>query len=458
MGTDGYYYVVQVEDLLTLGRLHVPDASWVHRFLALCAFVGGDPIFGIKVGTALLAAVCVPAAWWLGRRVAPSSWGAWLLAGWAAASPTLTHLGGDFPKNLGVVAPLLFVLGWVAKLEHRQRWGLHALGAMALLATLAAHRVGAVLGLLAIAGAAAGHWLSSAQIARRVLLIALGAVILFFVASAYLPNLLHWMDLTRIAGQLQLELGIPGPFAYLSLRPTPWSQVIELSLGWLALGAGSIAWWRESSVRPSIGAALVPLTLCLLPIWRTDVLDLGYRLSLMSPFLAAPLLVTTIRVPSLPRPIVPVLIAAGVGLALWTPGRGYDPKDTPPYETYRELIGRIPRPLPDLLIAHQGINFLYDHETGHEAMAWAPEPDLDRRTVGRLAFGINAGEWLDLQQRRPGFPRPVHLDGDYTYVREDAWEALVGLARYDDDDEVLERIGAWQNPTRTRPASMLRHR
>lgn len=37
---------------------------------------------------------------------------------------------------------------------------------------------------------------------------------------------------------------------------------------------------------------------------------------------------------------------------------GFDPTQTPPYARYRRLIERIPRPLPELLIAHQGINFL----------------------------------------------------------------------------------------------------
>ncbi|MHB8877864.1 MAG: hypothetical protein ACYC8T_29575, partial [Myxococcaceae bacterium] len=105
-GTDGYYYVVQAEHLLSRGRMHVPDASWVLQlFAAACALI--EPILAVKVMSALLAAACVPAAYFAGVRLsalvsdrdpgtgasAGHLWGL-ALAGWAAASPSLTHLAG----------------------------------------------------------------------------------------------------------------------------------------------------------------------------------------------------------------------------------------------------------------------------------------------------------------------------------------------------------------------------
>ncbi|MEW5743501.1 MAG: hypothetical protein AB1938_31610, partial [Myxococcota bacterium] len=114
-GWDGYAFVVQVERLITEGRLHWPDASWVTYFLAVLHLLLPSAILAVKVGGCLLAAAVVPSAWWLGRaleRGLPVPWLPWALASWAAASPTLTHLAGDFPKNLGAVAPLLVALGW----------------------------------------------------------------------------------------------------------------------------------------------------------------------------------------------------------------------------------------------------------------------------------------------------------------------------------------------------------
>ena len=115
LGTDGYYYVVQVQSLVSQGNLHVPDASWVHAWLAAVAGLVGAPVLGVKIGAALLAAALVPAAWLLGRRLGSGVVGAWILAGWVAASPTLTHLAGDFPKNLGIAAPWLLLVALIAR-------------------------------------------------------------------------------------------------------------------------------------------------------------------------------------------------------------------------------------------------------------------------------------------------------------------------------------------------------
>ncbi len=453
LGSDGYYYVVQVSDLITLGRLHVPDGSWVLHWLALCGWAVDSQILGIKVGAAFLAAICVPAAWWLGRRAAPHSWAAWFLASWAAASPTLTQLGGEFTKNIGMAAPLLILLGWLAADLERSRWWHHALGAVALMAAFSAHRLGAGLGLLALVGASAGWLTRSERGARTGLLVAGGGLVCFGVAAAWLPNLLHPADLERLSGQLRLTPGIPSPFGYVSLRATTAAQLFELSAAWLALGLALFTWWRGRGGRlphrALLGAAALPLAACLFPWWRGDVLDVGYRLALMTPLLTAPLLAAALPLPKLTRRSAVAAAIAAAALALWAPSQGLDPLDTPPYDHYRALIRRIPRPLPELLIAHSGINFLYDHETGEEAMAWAPEPELDRTHIGRITFGIHASEWIDLRRHHPDLTPPVFLDADHAYVREDTWEALLRHA---------PRTLAWQNPTRLRPASLLRNR
>ena len=54
--------------------------------------------------------------------------------------------------------------------------------------------------------------------------------------------------------------------------------------------------------------------------------------------------------------------------------------------------------------------------------------------------------------------QPVPLDPDYTYVREDVWEALAAGARAAQDDDLLDRIADWRNPSQMRPASLLRNR
>jgi hypothetical protein len=225
------------------------------------------------------------------------------------------------------------------------------------------------------------------------------------------------------------------------LRPTAWPEVLELSLAWPALLAGALAFKHQPERRPLLAALWLPLLACALPLWRTDTLDLGYRLALMAPLFAVPLLVCA--APRLPRPVFALPLAL---LAV----TGFDPTATPDYPRYRALIAKVPRPLPELLIAHQGITFLYDVETGHEAMAWAPEPELDRTKVYRLAWGITDGEWLAYA---PG-EEALRVDDQYVYVREDVWERFLAAARAAHDDGLDERLADHRNPSRLRVTAM----
>lgn len=469
-GTDGYYYVVQVEHLLAEGRLHVPDASWVLRLLGVGAWLVGEPIQGVKVMSALLAALCVPAAWFAGTRLAQASaseepsidrerLGGWVLALWAAASPTLMHLAGDFPKTLGAIAPLLCVLGWAAT-ARRGRWAALG-GTVALLLTATAHRLGASMLALGVVGALLGLMLrgrSAAPERKWPILVAVGTALVGFIAlSALLPNLLRPEDVQRLDPQLDLSLGVPFPFAAFRLRSTHPLQQVELGAAWGGLLLGAVLLWRRRTSRPLVSALLVPLAACLVPLWRRDVLDLGYRLALLAPLPAVALAVLALpaRLSVLVRSRVAMLVATAlVVVARW----GFDPTQTPPYADYRRLIEQLPRPLPDLLIAHQGINFLYGHLTWHEAMAWAPEASLDRTRIGRIVWGVRDGEWLAHAPSWADAPAAIRLDSSYLYVREDAFEEFLSNARNARDDDLLERLFDWRNPSQMRPASILRNR
>lgn len=473
-GTDGYYYVVQVRHLLAEGRLHVPDASWTLRWLALGAWLAREPLLGVKAMSAALAAACVPAAWFAGSRLARASasenvspererFAAWALAAWAAASPTLMHLSGDFPKTLGAAAPLLAVVGWGAASMTGQRlraWSLLA-GVGALLLAATAHRLGASLLGLGAVGVGLGLLLRGRASVpeRKGPLILVGVVALggFAVLTAVLPNLLHPRDLERVSTQLALSPGVPPPFAYFRLRATHPVQQVELGAAWGGVVLGCVLLWRRRALRPLVAALLVPLLVCLFPLWRRDVLDVGYRTSLLAPLVAMPLGVLGLpaRVTGLLRSRLAAVMALGlVVLARW----GFNPSATPPYVRYRTLLARIPEPLPELLIAHQGLNFLYGHLTWHEAMAWAPEPGLDRTRIGRIVWGIPADEWEAHAPTRDGVPAPVRLDRDYFYVREDVFESFAAHAREEGDEDVLERLSDWRNPSAVRPASLLRNR
>ncbi|MBN2498726.1 MAG: hypothetical protein JXR96_29315 [Deltaproteobacteria bacterium] len=468
LGTDGYFYAVQVEDLISLGRLHVPDASWVYGFLALWHAALDDSVLAVELGSAALAACCVPAAYLAGRglgrfldartpNMAGEGAAGWALALWAAASPTLSHLAVDFPKSLGFVAPALLCV-WACTSRPQQRWSWIAAGGLGLVAAWA-HRAGA--GLLALSCLGLAIWWIAARPGLRVWVLgaACAALALFALAAQWLPGLLHPADLARLAGQLDSGLHIPTPFAYFAIRPTHPVQQVELGACWIALGLAVAAALRRPATRALAAALGLPLAVCLLPFWRADVLDAGYRLALLAPVPASLLAIVGLPAVRIRRRrwLLPALFAAGL-CATPLAMLGADARHAPPYGRFRALVERVPRPLPELLIAHRGIAMLYDHVTGREAMAWAPEAALDRKRIGRLAWGVRDGEWLALLPQDDAIPQPVRLDPEYVYLREDVWEAFLEAARRDADPELLERLDDWRNPQRTRPAWLLRGR
>lgn len=431
-GTDGYYYVVQVADWSTTGALHVTDGSWVLRALGALGW-GFEPIVAVKVGACVLAAATVPAGWWAGERIRPGG-GIWVAA-LLAASPTVTQLAGDFAKNLGMAAPLLVLIGAVAKRPTRWEW---ALVVPCGVLCVSAHRLGAALAVLVLLGGALGAVGERVQVRGWHVALAAAGVAALVAALSLVPGMLHPSDLERLSGQVDLRPHWPAPWGFQDLRPAHPAQWVELSWPWLAGGLGIALWIRHPRDRPWVTGVGLAGAVCLVVPWRLDQLDLGYRLALMAPLLAAPLAALVPAAGPLQNAVL-----VGPLVALF----GFQPTQHPPYERYLRVIDRLPEQ-PELLIAHQGINFLYDHVTGGEAMAWAPEPELDPDTVGRIAWGIEPGEW-------PAGHTVRTLDADYTYVRESTWNALVDQAQ---DPELIDRITDWHNPTRVRPESLTRGR
>ena len=415
-GTDGYYYVVQIADWSAGQGLHVPDSSWVLRLMGALGWVMG-PIAAHKVGGSLLAALCVPAGWWAGERVRPG--GGLVVALLAACSPSLTHLAGDFAKNLGMVAPLLLWLGGLlAPAKTWRGWVLPVLGGI--LAAWA-HRLGAAIVVLSLGGAVL------ARLDRRLILGGLAAFLVFGVLSQAVPGLLHLQDLDRLKGTFDLSLHFPQPWPLAALRYTNPVQLAEWSLAWAGLFAVAVMGRKAWPLLP-------PLAVVLLLPWDLNQLDMGYRLVLISPVLVWPL-------------------AGNIGKgSLWgmlllpLATLGFAPKDHPPYPHDRQQIQRIPEQ-PNLLIAHQGFNFLYDYETGGEAMAWAPEPELERDAIGRVAVGFEPDDFLD--------PRSVTALGpNIVYVNEATWERLLEQA----DPVLRARMLSPKNPSQVRPESLRRGR
>ncbi len=455
VGLDAYFHFIQVQRLVAEGRLHAPDSSWVMPLLAAGHAAGLSPRVSVDLAAALLAALCVPAAWGLGRRWRPDApLVAWTLAGWAAASPALSHLAADFPKSLGLAAPFLLLLG-----VRTWRGTAGVVAASLVLACALAHRLGAAMAGVWVVGAAVGAVAAKAD--ARTLRWALGgAVGTAFVGAAAFALARAGAEgtfLGRVTPQLASSPALL-PWAYFGLRAVPWPERVELLLVWPALAVGLARWVRRPADRTWLTAPLAWMLVAVFPFWKADELDLGWRVAMTAPLAAAPVLVAALA----PRP-GPLAAAQGEWIRRVVPFlllplcvTGVDEKSAPPWARYHAVVAMIPRPLPPLAIAHQGLASRYDFDTGHEALPWAPEPELDPTRIYRLAWGVPDGAWLTFTPELDDAPAPRRLDPDYVWVREDVWRELVHRVRAVGDEELLERIADWRNPSRVRPAWLRR--
>jgi len=474
-GFDGYYYVTQLTRFVISGHLHSPESSWVVWLMVPLRFVLGDSILAVKLAGAGLAALCVPAAFW-----AVSAFGSdraegyskdgfhiasWMAAVWAAGSPVLSLMAAEFPKNLGMITTgLCFWALWWSKPNGKLHW--LGLGIFAVL-TLTAHRLGILLLLIAISGTLFERWMQpgspQTQKPRAWLLpsVLAGIVVLFGCLSYLLPNLLHPSDLERLKGALDTR---PAwlPFAYFGLWSPSWALRIEIGAGWPLLFIMGSAFVRIKKMRPWLIVFAAAFLLCNFPFWNSHRLDLGYRLGLLGPLstLFPVILLLWFRHSKAPARRRPVAVA-GVAFCclgwLFLSPIGIQTARMPPYGRYRAMLARIPKPYPQKVIAHSGMNFYYGHLTRHPAVAWAPLPSENRKEIFRIAWGIRDGEWLAFLAHYDVDPAPLRLDPDYTYIREDVWEAFVKWAEKSGDEDILERIYSSKNPHRTKPDYLQRN-
>jgi len=474
-GFDGYYYVTQLTRFVISGHLHSPESSWVLWLMVPLRFVLGDSILAVKLAGAVLAALCVPAAFW-----AVSAFGSkraegyskddfhiapWLAAVWAAGSPVLSLMAAEFPKNLGMITTgLCFWALWWSKPNGKLHW--LGLAIFALL-TFTAHRLGILLLLIVIVGTLIERWMQpgilQAKKTKAWLLPALfaGIAVSFACLSYFLPNLLHPSDLERLKGALGTR---PAwlPFAYFGLWSPSWALRIEIGAGWPLLLLMGSAFFRTKEMRPWLIVFAATFLLCNFPFWNSHRLDLGFRLGLLGPLstLFPVILLLWFRRPKAVSRRHSVVVA---GAALCCLGwfclspLGVQTVRMPPYDRYRAMVARIPKPYPKKVIAHSGMNFYYGHLTRHPAVAWAPRPSEKRKEIFRIAWGIDDGEWLAFLKDHDAKATPRRLDPDYTYLREDDWEEFVRRAEESGDKDLLERIYSSKNPHRPKPEYLLRN-
>lgn len=204
LGLDGYYYVLQVRSILTRGTPHFSTPfALPHYLLAVPAFVAGDPVTGLKIGTAIVGALLAMSAGLLVWRLSGRAF--WALT--ASASVSVSSLNQAFcTEFIANYVGLLACAGLLLALERRTRSAdrlrSNLLVLLAIIACVATHRSAALVAVLTVgAYAIAARWHG-----RRVLLLAIvGTATVTIVLAladrvrAGLPPLLQWLlaDLGR---------------------------------------------------------------------------------------------------------------------------------------------------------------------------------------------------------------------------------------------------------------------
>ena len=165
-GWDGYYYLVQVQSLRTIGEMHSPEYSLVYVPLLAFHTVTGDYLASYRISAVLILLLYVLSVFVFTRSLLKSTGGsrrlndfsALMTAGFSAMSPSLNYFFTQFPKNLLGFAMLLLFMSCVFSAVKRWRdrrsfpsgRGLYVrwAGAAALfLASFFTHRFSAVLAL-----------------------------------------------------------------------------------------------------------------------------------------------------------------------------------------------------------------------------------------------------------------------------------------------------------------------
>lgn len=111
VGVDGYYYVIQVANLLGEGRLYFPTGTPLILYaLAGLSYFIGDAVLAVKVGSVLLHGLLCAGVFALIATAVCSRWLGMLGGALVAFSGLHFHLLSEFINNLGAV----FFLVWGA--------------------------------------------------------------------------------------------------------------------------------------------------------------------------------------------------------------------------------------------------------------------------------------------------------------------------------------------------------
>lgn len=275
VGTDGYYYVLQVQELITHGRLYFPsNTPLVFYLLSLIGLLTGDPVIAVKIGALVFHLLLCVGMYALMSAITRNDWLGLLGGAITALSAMHFYLIVEFIKQLGGITFLVWGAWATFRLSQTRqaRWGVFS--AMFLLAALLSHKSSwaLILALLCLALPfyllRVSRWGTRSAVALAVITILLGLtpVLLANQTAIHLPALIEGEVLATAewpvgvasvgrADRLALFLAAPTALFFIWYRPR------KSATPYFAPVVGAVALWS--------------LLITLNPFLNHDVRELG---------------------------------------------------------------------------------------------------------------------------------------------------------------------------------------
>lgn len=185
VGADGYYYVLQIHELLNYGHLYFPTRTpLIFYALALLSLVIGNIVTAIKLGSIVLQVLLCVGIYALVSAITRNRWLGVLGGAIAALSAIHFFMIAEFVKNLGALT-LLIWSGWSAvraSQSHQVRWVV--LSVVLLVAAIFSHISIWAIALSFLALMLLLHWLIIRASSRHGRLAGLSVILLLAILPA----------------------------------------------------------------------------------------------------------------------------------------------------------------------------------------------------------------------------------------------------------------------------------
>jgi hypothetical protein len=444
-GWDSYFYLLQVKSLLEYGHLVSSRISLIYPLLAVCKWITGDYVVGLKVFIAMLSSVSVLLIYLNVSELTKDSNAALASAFFALCSPQLFYFSAQYPKNLlGFVCFLLFLL-FLFRKKYYIMFGL-------LLLNILAHKLTGLLS-VAVFGLYAIEYVFIQK--KRAVHFFWGAIPI--AVAICFPKLFGVDDFSR-----QLDLFTLSPqwgFIYFfndfqGLISAPWSIEMILVIC-IAIAIVLLLFYKKCC---SFNLWLLPLMFIALnnPFIIWDINGFSFRFYLFS-FLLGPLLVGIAIAQFNQTKLTHLFSFVFFGSTFFT-YLTYNPKiHDPAYHQYQQIVNQLEHSeilsQAELIIAHKGLAEFIKFTTNKDAMSWLPEYHIHEDSLWRITSGIRKHRLASVIPKQ----EIISLGNDYFLVTEKDWQMFLFNVKIDNPD-FIDDYTDWKNPNEMRPAFLLKYK